>query len=291
MPIKNERKICDAVARILEERAGAKRSGARTPEKDGQGPPVEYRFDLGTGNYALEHTLVEAFDRQIHTGVDFNTLAFPIIEAIGDSLPKPGVYYLTFPLDASDKVRRKDFPAVQAAVTAWVRSAAGRLHAQQMQMRDGEPYGKDFAVRETPSGMPFELHMIRSLFRDIPAAANGRLMLSRFAPKEREELRQTRMQRALDTKCPKLRQCKDEGATSVLILENNDIALTNHLLVGDTMRALIASRDDVPDEIFLVDTCQDEWTVWSLYRGGILWPDEETPTRYRQISPKGLDEV
>jgi len=100
VPVKNERKICDAVARILEGRAGAKRSGARTPEKDGQGAPVEYRFDLGTSNYALEHTLIEAFDRQIHTGVDFNTLALPIIEAISDTLPKPGVYYLTFPLDS-----------------------------------------------------------------------------------------------------------------------------------------------------------------------------------------------
>jgi hypothetical protein len=279
MPVKNERKICDAVARILEERAGARRSGARTPEKDGRGAPVEYRFDLGANSYALEHTLIEAFDRQIHTGVDFNALAFPIIEAIGDTLPKPGVYYLTFPLDASDLVKRREFPAVQAAVIEWVRSAAGRLYARQVQMMDGKRYGKDFAVRETPPQVPFELHMIRSLFRDIPPKANGRLFLSRFAPKEGEKPRHVRMQRAF------------EGATSVLILENNDISLTNHMIVGAAVQTIVANRNDVPDEILLVDTCQDEWAIWSLYRDGMFWPDEGTAIRYREVSPKELNEV
>jgi hypothetical protein len=292
MPERNERKICDAVARVLEERAGMKRSGARTPEKDGQGAPVEYRFDLGASNYALEHTIVEAFDRQIHSGVDFNALVNPIIETISDTLPKPGVYYVTFPLDATDRVKRKDFPAFQAAVVGWVRNAASRLYAQQMQMVPGERYGKDFSLRETPDGVSFELHMIRSLFRDIPPKANGRLILSRFAPKDREGLRGTRMQRALDAKCPKLRDCKEEGARSILILENNDIALTNHIAVGNAVRELLGGREDVPDEIFLVDTCLgDEWTVWSLYRDGVFWPDEETATRYREINRKGLDEV
>ena len=101
MAEKNERKICDAVARVVEERAGITRSGARSPEKDGQGPPVEYRFDLGKISYALEHTIIEAFDRQIHSGVDFNALVNPIVEAIGATLPKPGVYYVTFPFDAT----------------------------------------------------------------------------------------------------------------------------------------------------------------------------------------------
>jgi hypothetical protein len=288
---KNERKVCDAVARVLEERTGIKRSGARTPEKDGQGAPVEYRFDLGQKNYALEHTIVEAFDRQIHSGVDFNALVTPIIDAIGDTLPKPGVYYVTFPLNASDQIRRKDFPALQAAVGTWMRSAAVRLYARQMQMADGDPYGKDFALREIPSGVPFELHMTRSLFRDIPPSANGRLFLSRFAPKDRENLRITRIRRALNTKCPKLSQCKEEGARTVLILENNDIALTNHIIIGDSVRVLLKERDDVPDEIFLVDTCVDDWAVWSLYRDGIFWPDEATDTRYREVNPRMLDTV
>jgi hypothetical protein len=289
---KNERKICDAIARVLEERAGKKRSGARTPEKDGQGAPVEYRFDLGQKNYALEHTIVEAFDHQIQSGVTFSAMVNPIIDAVGNTLPKPGVYNVTFPLDATDRVRRRDFPAFQTAVYNWVRDAAGRLYARQMQMADGERIGRDFALREAPVGVPFVLHMTRMLFRDIPQAANGRLFLSRFAPKDREVLRGARMQRALDTKCPKLRQCKDEGARAILILENSDIALTNHFVVGDSVRALLKGRNKLPDEIFLVDTCVgDFWTISSLYRDGMFWPDEETATRYREVDPKTLGTV
>jgi hypothetical protein len=287
----NERKICDAIARVLEDRAGIKRSGARTPEKDRQGAPVEYRFDLGLKHYALEHTIIEAFDRQIHLGVDFNALVNPIIEAIGDTLPKPGVYYVTFPLAATDRVKRRDVPAFQTAVCSWVRNAAGRLYSRQMQMADGERYGKDFTLRETPPDIPFELYMMRMLFRNIPPKANGRLFPSRFAPKDREKRRETRIQRALDAKCPKLRLCKEKGARSILILEDNDIALTNHIVVGDSVRALIRGRDDVPDEIFLVDTCLDDWRIWSLYRDSTFWPDEETADRYREVNPRMLDAV
>ena len=62
--INNERKSCDAVARSLEELAAGKRSNARSPEDDGIGPPVEYVFELGGRIYALEHTVIEAFEGQ-----------------------------------------------------------------------------------------------------------------------------------------------------------------------------------------------------------------------------------
>lgn len=291
MAEKNERKICDAVARILEERAAIKRSDARTPEKDGQGPPVDYRFDLGRRNYALEHTIVESFDSQIHSNIDFEAMVNPIIEATGDTLPKPGVYYLEFPLDVTDQVKRRDFPAFQTAVGSWVREAAGRLYLRQMQMAGGKRSGKAFRLQETPPGLSFELHMMRLLFRDIPPMVNGRLYPSRSAPKGREERRERRMQKALDSKCPKLRQCKEEGARSILIFENNDIALTNHIVVGDSVRALLQGRDDVPDEIFLVETFVDDWRVWSMYRDGTFWPDEDTAARYQEVNPNLLDTV
>jgi hypothetical protein len=291
MVAKNERKICDAVARILEERAGMQRSGARTPEKDGQGAPVEYRFDMGKQNYALEHTIIEAYDRQIESGVDFNELVQPIMDVIGAALPKPGVYYVTFPLDVTDQLNRKNYVTAQTAVTTWIREAASKLYARQLHMAPGERIGKDFSYVERVPGMPFELHMTRSLFRDIPSQANGRLFVSRFTPKAGHELRTARLQRALDRKCPKLKRCKEEGATSILILENNDIALTNHILVGDTILPLIAARSDVPDEVFLVDTCVEEWTIFSMIRGDRLWPDGNEAVRYREVNPAGLNEV
>jgi hypothetical protein len=97
---------------------------------------------------------------------------------------------------------------------------------------------------------------------------------------------------ALDKKCPKLRECKSNGAISVLVLEEHDIALTNHRSVGEAVQAAIADRTDVPDEIFLVSTAiEQEWTVWSLLRDGTFWPDEDTDRRYREFAASILEEV
>src|SRR5664279_3947107 len=95
-PINNERKACDAVARCLEDLADSKRSNAHSPEDDKIGPPVEYVFDLGGKKYAVEHTIVEAFEGQIHTGVDFGSFITPITDALDHHLPSPGTYKLTF---------------------------------------------------------------------------------------------------------------------------------------------------------------------------------------------------
>jgi hypothetical protein len=84
-PIDNERKACDAVARCLEALWNTKRVNERCPEKDGRGAPVDYVFDLADKTRALEHTIIEAFEGQIHTGVDFARFIAPIQDALDPS--------------------------------------------------------------------------------------------------------------------------------------------------------------------------------------------------------------
>ena len=48
----------------------------------------------------------------------------------------------------------------------------------------------------------------------------------RRAPDDIEVLRSKRLKQALRKKCPKLQDCKEEGARTVLVLESDDIALT-----------------------------------------------------------------
>ena len=64
---------------------------------------------------------------------------------------------------------------------------------------------------------------------------------------------------ALRRKCPKLQRCKEGGARTVLVLESDDIALTNHVLVGECLAALLPERADLPNEIYLVETELDSW--------------------------------
>jgi len=78
----------------------------------------------------------------------------------------------------------------------------------------------------------------------------------------------------------------------VLVLESDDIALTNHALVAEAIEGELAHHKNPPDEIFFVDTTfRDKWTVWSLRRGDILFPDEEEPERYREFNSAELHYV
>jgi hypothetical protein len=293
-PIKNERKACDAVARILEARTGLVRTHARNPEEDGVGPPVDYRFDLGSQNYALEHTTIEAFKGQIQTGVDFIAFVEPIEKALSTNMPSPGTYHLAFPIDPSAKVKRKDHPKVQAAIIKWAKTNAEKPYAEAPIKKDKHhmPHGHRGNIRETPPGVPFELRLDREVHWAIPVIGDGRLFVQRIAPNDVEKSRLDRIRTALSKKLPKLADTKSEGALLVLVFETNDIALTNHVVVTDAIVAALSEHKIMQDEIFLVDTTiEKEWTVWSVIRGDQVWPDEETTVRYRDFNPEQLTQV
>ena len=109
-----------------------------------------------------------------------------------------------------------------------------------------------------------------------PGREGGKLFCVRVAPDEDdlEALRADRLRKALSDKCPKLARCKDEGARTVLVLESDDIALTNQLLVRMALVDLLDERPDVPDEIYLVETETRSWAVYPMKVGaGVQFDD------------------
>jgi hypothetical protein len=70
------------------------------------------------------------------------------------------------------------------------------------------------------------------------------------------------------------------------------VALTNHIVVADVVEKLLRGRANRPDQIWLVDTViENEWTVWCFVRDDMLFPDEDSPVRYRELNPATLNEV
>jgi hypothetical protein len=101
------------------------------------------------------------------------------------------------------------------------------------------------------------------------------LLAGRSAPEELEARRAARLQEALNRKCPKLHRCKEEGARTVLVLEDGDISLSNHVLIGDALAGLLAGRPDLPDEIYLVETALDRWDVRLMKSDEAIFLGEE----------------
>lgn len=256
--------------RALEKRLGVIRSNLSLPEKEKRDPPIEVECGLGDQVYAIEHTQIESFPNQIELGHEFVKFIPDIESELAGQLPSPGTYVLTLP--TSVRVKAKDAAAVKVALVKWIKEKTAEFHERvpERRSRSHSPRGDGQWVKEQPNGVPFEVYLKRELHWSSDGRHDGRLMISRFAPRELETLRPERMTTALNKKCPKLSKCKQAGARTVLILEDGDISLSNHIIVAETIEAISASRTDLPDEIWLVWPHNTTWMVIPIYKDSVF---------------------
>ena len=99
----------------------------------------------------------------------------------------------------------------------------------------------------------------------------GNLGSKMICPVELEERRANRLRQAFSKKCPKLKHAKDEGARTLLVLENEDVTLASFDLIGNLIPNLLAERGAEPDEIYLAETHTDPWWVWPMKLDGDHW--------------------
>jgi hypothetical protein len=117
-----------------------------------------------------------------------------------------------------------------------------------------------------PPGVPFEVRLDR--FETIIPPA--RLMIKHsIVDASLEPLRKTRIRAACEKKFPKLEAWRqDAQARTVLVLEDNDIQLTNPARVFDALASLQQDFGNWPDEIYLVSTViENPWYVHALRVG------------------------
>jgi hypothetical protein len=281
------------VVRALEDRGGLKRAGAYSPEDEKIGPPVQYVFELGAQKYAVEHTVIEAFPGQIRANTDFASFVSPIATALHGNLPRPGKFDLIFDIDPTRGLTPKMIAKAQAGIAKWVAKNALDLHAEQRTQLDRRQSARGHRnEREEDVVEGVRIRFIRETGWWMPEPAKGRLFIKRFAPSNYENLRLNRIKTAMKKKLPKLEKWKADGARTLLVLENRDMALSNHGVIYDAVESALAGQTYVPDEVWLVDTTIDnEWTAWCLLRDGLGFPDEDTEVRYRDFDPNELTDL
>jgi hypothetical protein len=155
-------------------------------------------------------------------------------------------------------------------------------------------YGNRYANRflgETISGVPFPVSLHRWSLNGLTAERSplcGRFTIKPFVGGDLESARLVRLRKACEDKFPKLSAWKcDDGAKTVLVLEENDMSLTNHQRVADSMSLAEAGMTDPPDEIFLVSThIAHMWWVTCLRREGKTYYDDDE--RFHQFDPAAL---
>jgi hypothetical protein len=255
----NEGKACDAIIRRLEQRENRVRAGLRSPEQEGHRFPVEIAVTLGNQLFALEHTGIEPFKGHVRMEAEAEWLFVPITNVLKDALGSEAHYELYMPVNALQGRKGQELQAIQQAIIEWVKTTAPTVPKRP------NPDYKGTAVGPTQvEGVPFAL----SLCRYEPPVIPGHHFAIRHTVENIEQLRSDRMKEAVDKKFPKLASWKNnEKAKTVLVLEQNDIQLTNPSIVAETFLPLAQARADRPDETYLVASCLSPWYAFPVLIG------------------------
>ena len=275
----NEGRVCDAVVRTLEKWTRETRSDVRHPDKEGDTPPVDLRLKLGSQDYAIEHTRIESINNQIATVVVAKRITGYIKKTIPEPFLSLAYYELQFPIDVSlpkGRVKRK---RALGALVEWIRASEKILRERNSDHNSSvrNPYFSNDRIQGTPPGFGCEFELLQWPIAHLARQKPGSLSFRFIPPDNPEGPRVDSLQNSFSRKCPKLQACKEDGARTALVLESGDPGFVSFEFREDLLPSLLSACTNAPDEIFLVETCKDPWSVQLLKRDEAHWPDTGMP--------------
>jgi hypothetical protein len=271
----NEGKAYDAIIRHLETREGGLRQDVRSPERAGHRAPVELTCMIGAHRFAFEHTGIEPFEGQIK--LETQAYFHPLRDMFSGPIPPGEQYELQVPFGATLTLPKAQINSVISALGGWIRREGPKLTLAPIG-RYGTP-----AVRQPDAIVPFKA----ALYRNSLPGAPGHLLVTHRVD-ELDDSRTARIERACRQKFPKLAVWKNGGMRTILILEENDIQLTNVVDVCRSLLQVEGSFQFKPNEVYLITTSITPWFVWCLRIGSASFFDLAPDDRGWEIDPKIL---
>jgi hypothetical protein len=286
----NEGRALDAVLRFIEAGDQAPRANDGRSPDDPKHPDsdrlrrVDYVCTVGQTLYAFEHTRIEPFTNQIESGVHDEKFFDPILERFSHRADKE-IWDLYVRVGASAGLSGRKARDVQDALIKWIEANSGRIPVVPRWGRHG-----DTLSWESAGDIPFPFSLRRTVSQGSASGFLGKLLLRPIAPDGLEEQRVARLRKACEDKLPKLAKWKqDPGARTILVLEEDDLSLTNHFRVADALSQAEATTPDAPDEVFLVSTCIEQ-TWWVVCLRGLRLVDGE-PFPHSEFDPMELTKL
>lgn len=283
----NEGKCCDAVLRILEDRFAASRASI-TRDDGARRAGIDIYCDIGGRKIAMEHTRVEPYEHKVADDQRLERFMKPVLARLEQLLQisPTGAVQILFDVLVLQGIKERTWPSIQEAMVEWVAAVAPTL---------AEPKAERFtAYRGRPDGVPFEICLHRVV------RLTSKVSYMRFSPQDLEGKRTGRVRKAVSDKLPKLQAYRRDGAFTVLVIEDDDIALSNEALIAaaveNALNDVAASKNDAvlpPDAIFLVDTStQAMWIVVCLRQGKETWPTTDPiGSNYARFDPTQLADI
>ena len=292
---RNEGKCCDAVLRVLEHRLNTQRTDLHVPDRaDRTSQRVDVCVALGGERYVLEHTRIEPFVGATETGVFLGEFMDPIKERLSAPLPGPALYGLELPqdprFDRGGRGSQRRIAKAQEALAEFVSAEAPSLYERAL--ASGRR-GMAFTAQEVPSlTRYYYLARLTCSITGKPSATDtGQFGAVRIVDDNLEEQRIERLRKALADKCPKLQHCKDRGARTVLVLEDDDIANSNSVVVREALNRAGEERTDLPNEIYLVETKVNTWYMWPMNSAAVACFPRDFDIECKALESTDLDDL
>ncbi len=223
----NDRDVIDAFVAHLREQGYPGLRVERRPDVENRGSSD---IDAIAGAFAIEHTSIDTLPNQRRDSDWFMRAAGGLEQEFDSTLP----FLLIITIEYNAVGKGQDWAAIRAALKSWVANEAPRLP-------DGTSVVADL------SNIPFQLHVMKSSER------RPGIFFARF--ERHDDTLAVRVKEAFDRKAAKLAKYQAREITTVLLVENDDIALMNDWKMLEAIR--VAFPDDPPpgvDQVWYADT-------------------------------------
>lgn len=191
-------------------------------------------IDAIAGPFAIEHTSIDTVPYQRRNS-DWFMKVINDLEQEFANLP----FYLRIAFEYEAITTKQNWVAIREALKKWILEDAPCLSVPK-------PY--------TPypiSGIPFNIYVTKD------TNPSGCVRFSRFAPND--HTLSDRIKELIDKKAKKLAKYKCSGKTTIILIENNDIALMNAQKMRQAIRdAYPAGCPAITDKIWYANTSVPE---------------------------------
>ena len=202
----------------------------RWPDKENRTEP---EIDAIAGDYAIEHTSIDSVANQRQIDDWYLRVVKGLDEVIRECVDGG----LTITLDFFAIGKGMDWKGIQADLRNWIVDYAPSL-------------GNGNHEKILPTSTPTEFPIVMRVWKKSAPAIVG---FARFDPED--DTLSMRIRKLLDRKARKLRKYQGSSSTTIILLENDDIALMNEAKMLDALRE--AYPDGLPlgvNEIWFADT-------------------------------------
>ena len=231
----DERDVLDAFVNHLGHQEGYPNlSVDRWPEDENRRSP---EIDAIAGPFSIEHTSIDSIADQRWADDLYSRVVRGLDRVIADCVDCG----FTITLEFNAITSGMDLNCIRADLETWIRTHAPNLS-----------YGTHEII--LPRSSPVEFPIVMCVWKGLTPSIVG---FTRFDPCD--DTLTTRTRSLLDRKAAKLMRYQTLATTTILLVENEDIALMNELKMLDAIRE--AYSDGLPqgvDQIWFADTSLDE---------------------------------